>query len=204
MGFSYYDYYTTPVMRYVNYPLVLAISVIVAVILGLVVYFVFLKKSNEGRFHGFRKAMYNLLAFNRFYAENIIKFLYVIGACIVTITGIVMIVLGSFIAGILMLVAANIALRIAVELLLMFIMMCKKTVSMDRRLSKIENFYMENYGDDWGGEDGGFAEEEYEDDEDGCGSCGGCDIADELSDFTIRPYEESAEDAEPAKETTEE
>ena len=198
MGFAYYDYYTTPIMSYVNYGLIMAIALVAATIIGLVVYFAFLKKSNEGRFTGFRKTMYNLLAFNRFYAENIIKFLYVIGACIVTVAGIVMIVLGSFLSGILMLVIVNIVLRISVELVLMFIMMCKKTVSMDRRLSKIENFYMENYGEDWGSEDGGFAEdEEYA--EDDCGLCGGCDIAEELNDFTIRPYEEAAEETEDNK-----
>ena len=195
MGFSYYDYYTTPIISYVNYGLIMAISAVAAVILGVVLYFVFLRKRNEGRFSGFRKTMYNLLTFNRFYAENIIKFLYVLGACVATIFGIVMIVLGSFVAGIVMLVVVNIILRVFTELIMMFIILCRKTVSVDRRLSRIEDFYVENYGDDWGDAAG-----EDEADEDGCGSCGGCDIADELSDFKIRTYKEAGEETETPEE----
>ena len=189
MGFSYYDYYTTPIISYVNYGIIMAIAVLAAVILGLVMFFVFLRKSNEGRFAGFRKTMYNLLTFNRFYAEDIIKFIYVIAACIATVAGIVMIILGSFVIGIIMLVAVNIILRISAELVMMFIILCKKTVSVDRRLASIENFYSENYGEDWGA--AGIDEES---EEDGCGSCGGCDIAEELSEFKINAYEEKEEE----------
>ena len=86
-----------------------------------------------------------------------------------------------------MLVVVNIVLRISVELVLMFIILCRKTVSMDRRLSKIENFYVENYGDDWGGEDeepscGGCGG----DDEEYCGGdCGTCGSLSDLEDFHL-------------------
>ncbi|MBR5230567.1 MAG: hypothetical protein IKW01_06865 [Firmicutes bacterium] len=174
MGFAYYDYYTTPIISYVNYPLILAISVIAAVVLGIVIYFAFLRKSNEGRFGGFKKTVYNLLTFNRFYAENIIKFAYVITACIATVTGIVLIVLGSFIAGIVILIVANILLRIFTELVMMFIILCRKTVSVDKRLAAIENFYSENYGDDWGAEpEAEPAADDCDFDREGCCGCDG-------------------------------
>ena len=84
----------------------------------------------------------------------------------VTVVGLVQIVIGSFIAGIVTLVLGNVVLRISFELLLMFIMLCKKTVSVDRRLSKIEAFYDDQYGEDWGC--------------DGC--CDDCADADECCD----------------------
>ncbi len=190
MFYDYYDYYTTPVVSYVNNALILAIAAVLAVIAGIVLCATFLKKNNEGRYAGFRGKLYNALTFNRFYAENIIKFVYIIAACVVTVMGIVLIVMGSFLAGIMMLVVANIGLRISVELVLMFIILCKKTVSMDRRLSKIENFYVENYGDDWGGEDeepcGGYDE----DDDEGCGSCTTCSGLSDLEDFHLNTDEE--------------
>ena len=194
MGFGYYDYYTTPVMHYVNYPLIMGIAAIIAAVLGTVVYFMFLKEKNENKVHGFKKTMYNLLTFNRFYAENIIKFVYVISAFVVTVTGIVMIILGSFVAGIVMLVIVNITLRVSFELLIMFIMLCKKTVSVDRRLSRIEDFYVENYGEDWGGEEFSDSNDENADEEEY--SCSGCDVADELEDFHITPYEENSQSEE--------
>lgn len=58
--------------------------------------------------------------------------------------------MGSFIAGVCAIVIGNVALRISMELLLMFVILCKNTVSMDRRLSKIEAFYEDRCGEDRG------------------------------------------------------
>lgn len=150
MNYGYYNYYTTPIFHYVNTPYLLAAAVIIALVLGIVLFFTFLKKNNEGKYSGVKGKFYNAMTFNRFYAENIIKFIYVILACVLTMVGLVQIVIGSFIAGIVTLVLGNVILRISIELLLMFIILCKKTVSMDRRLSKIEAFYEDQYGEDWG------------------------------------------------------
>lgn len=186
MSYGYYDYYTTPIMSFVNYGLVLGISAVVAVIAGIVLCFTFLRKRNEGRYAGIVGKIYNAMTFNRFYAENIIKFVYIIAACTVTVMGIVLIVMGAFLAGIIMLIGANIALRISFEMILMFIILCKKAVSMDRRLSKIENFYVENYGDDWGGD-----EEQGCDEDESCGGdCGSCGVCEDLEDFHLQVEEE--------------
>ena len=150
MNYGYYNYYATPIFHYVNMPYLLATAVIIALVLGIVLFFTFLKKNNEGKYSGIKGKFYNAMTFNRFYAENIIKFVYVLSACVVTVVGLVQLVIGSFIAGIVTLVLGNVVLRISFELLLMFIMLCKKTVSVDRRLSKIEAFYDDQYGEDWG------------------------------------------------------
>ncbi len=175
MGYQYFDYYTQPMISYVNYSVILTIAALVAIVLGIVLFCTFLKPSHEGKYTGFKGKLYNMLAFNRFYAENIIKFVYIIAACVVTVIGIILIVLGSFIAGIIMIVITNIVLRVSVELILMFIILCRKTASMDRRLSKIENFYSENYDDEWECEFSETCEEdmqpECEFEEQGCSAC---------------------------------
>lgn len=197
MFYDYYDYYTTPVMSFVNHGLILLISALIAVIAGIVLCITFLNKRNEGRYEGFMGKIYTALTFNRFYAENIIKFVYIIAACAVTVIGIVLLVMGSFVTGIIMLVGVNLAMRVSVELILMFIILCKKTVSMDRRLEKIENFYVENYGDDWGaGEESGCScgDEDY-DDEGSCGGdCGSCGVSEELANFHLNLDDEDTEE----------
>lgn len=180
---GYYYSYGTPMMNYVNSALVTGIAAIAAALLGVVLYYTFFKKSNEGRFYGFKEKLYNLMTFNRFYAEDLLKFLYIILTCAVTAAGIAQIVLGSFLAGVTILVAANLAMRLSFELVMMFIMLCRKTVSMDRKLGRIAEYYDDGYGE-FGGGEREMTREEWEAmdpfegaDEEGCGGeCGSCGV----------------------------
>ena len=148
---GYYYGYSTPMMNYLDYGLVTAIVAVVAALIGVILYFTLFSKKNEDRFTGFKGKLYNLMTFNRFYAEDILKFLYVIATCMVTACGIAIIVMGSFLSGITLLVLANIALRVVFELLMMFIMLCRKTVAMDRKLGRIADYYDDGYGEFGGG-----------------------------------------------------
>lgn len=148
MNYDYYDFYSNPIFNYANTAVILMVAIVLAIVLGIVLFFTFLKKNNEGKFSGFKGNLYNVLTFNRFYTENIIKFLYVIAACVITVAGLVYIVLGSFLAGACTILIGNVALRISTELVLMFIILCRKTVSVDKRLSKIENFYEDQCGEE--------------------------------------------------------
>lgn len=171
---GYYYNYSTPVMSYVNSALVTGIAAVVAAVIGIVLYCTFFSRKNEDRFSGVKGKLYNLMTFNRFYAEDILKFLYIVITCVVTAAGIVSIVMGSFVMGILLLVAANVALRLSFELVMMFIMLCRKTVAMDRKLGRIADYYDDGYGE-FGGGDSGYemTREEWEADCGGdCGSCG--------------------------------
>lgn len=122
--------------------------VIAAVVLGIILNFTFLKKSNEGRFKGFWKKMYDLLSMNRFYTEDIIKLLEVITFLIVTFLGIYMIFTGSVAGGLLLIIFGNLLARICYELIIMFAILTRKTVSVDKRLAGIEKFYSDDM-DDW-------------------------------------------------------
>ncbi len=182
---GYYYSYSTPMMNYLNSGLVIGITATVAAAIGVILYYTLFSKRNEDRFIGFKGKLYNLMTFNRFYAEDILKFLYIIFTCALTAAGIAAIVLGAFLSGITVLVAGNIGLRLVFELLMMFIMLCRKTVSMDRKLSRIANYYDDSYGE-FGGEPE-LSREEWEADpfqgefgeEDACGGdCGSCGVED--------------------------
>ncbi|MGN1414637.1 MAG: hypothetical protein ACI4WY_10390 [Anaerovoracaceae bacterium] len=158
----YSYYYQTPIMNYVNHGAILGIAAVLSALLGIVLFFTFFRKKNEGKYTGVKGKLYHLMNFNRFYAEEILRFLYIVATCCVTVCGIVSIILGSFLMGICQLVVLNIVLRIVFELLMMFIMLCRKTVSMDRRLSQIEKYYDDGY-------------DAYCEEEDCSGACEGCE-----------------------------
>ena len=123
-------------------------AAILAVIVGVVLFVTFMSKKHEGKHQGFLEKVYNFLNFNRFYAENLVRLLYVIAVCVLVLVGIALMLLGLdahasaiFWMGAGLLVLGNLAARICCELVMMFIILCRKTVSVDRRLSKIEGAF---------------------------------------------------------------
>ena len=63
----------------------IVISAILAVIGGIVLYFTFLSKKNEGKFTGFLGWMYDFLTFKKMMIENLLKILYLIAALFITL-----------------------------------------------------------------------------------------------------------------------
>lgn len=199
-------YYSTPIMSYVNYSLVLGIAMSIAAVLGIVLFFTFFRKKNEGRFHGMKGKVYNFMTLNRFYAEDLLKFIYIVATCVIAVTGIVTIVLGNFLMGIVELVVVNLVLRIGFELVMMFILLCRKTVSIDRKLAHMEASFDDGFGDSCIGDCGScsdstcdgmsfsyeaYLEEEEDDDEvldvNCSGICEGCKEDCSLRNGTIGP-----------------
>lgn len=148
MIYDYYGYYETPATRLMNGGIFLIGAAILAVIVGVVLFVTFMSKKHEGKHRGFLEKVYNFLNFNRFYAENLVRLLYVIAVCVLVLVGIALMLLGLdahasaiFWMGAGLLVLGNLAARICCELVMMFIILCRKTVSVDRRLSKIEGAF---------------------------------------------------------------
>ena len=205
---SYEYYYSTPIMSYVNYALVLGIAVFVALVLGVVLFFTFFNKKHEGKYKGWKEKIYNFMNFNRFHAEDILRFLYIIGTCLFTIVGIVTIILGAFMTGILELIVANIVLRVTFELLMMFIILCRKAVSIDKKIDQITAFYQDDFDAYCGaaGEDTVY---------DSCGSCEfgceetcaaaapGAEEADRTAEFAFSADKAEEKSAEEVAERTE-
>lgn len=148
MIYDYYGYYETPATRLMNGGIFLIGAAILAVIVGVALFVTFMSKKHEGKHQGFLEKVYNFLNFNRFYAENLVRLLYVIAVCVLVLVGIALMLLGLdahasaiFWMGAGLLVLGNLAARICCELVMMFIILCRKTVSVDRRLSKIEGAF---------------------------------------------------------------
>ena len=133
--------------------------VIAAVVIGIILNFTFLKRSNEGKFKGFLGSIYNMFSMNRFHTEDIIKLLGIITFLMITFLGIFMIFSGSVLGGILLILFGNMLTRLCYELIIMFAILTRKTVSIDKKLAGIEKFYTDDM-DDWEGSGKGDAEED--------------------------------------------
>ena len=121
--------------------------VIAACLIGVILYFTFLRRSNEGKFKGFWGRVYNYFALNRFYSEKILKLFGIVTFLILTFLGIYNICTGSLITGLLLLIPGNLCARLCYELTMMFIILVRKTVTVDKRLSGIEKFYSDDMKD---------------------------------------------------------
>ena len=121
------------------------VAILVAMILAVVFYFTFLSKKNEGKFKGFAAKVYNFFNFNKFYVEDVLRLIYVVSVAFLLVVSLAVLFSASFIAGLLLLVLGNVALRIGYELIMMFIILCRKTVSVDKRLEKIGKFYSDDF-----------------------------------------------------------
>ncbi len=111
------------------------VSVILAIIGGIVLYFTFLRKKNEGKFTGFLGWLYDFLTFKKMMIENVLKILYIIVALFVTLSSFGLISI-SFLAFLLTLVIGNVLTRVIYELLLVKLVICKNTTEINKKLNK--------------------------------------------------------------------
>lgn len=111
------------------------VSVILAIIGGIVLYFTFLSKKNEGKFTGFLGWLNDFLTFKKMMIENVLKILYIIVALFVTLSSFGLISI-SFLAFLLTLVIGNVLTRVIYELLLVKLVICKNTTEINKKLNK--------------------------------------------------------------------
>ena len=111
------------------------VSVILAIIGGIVLYFTFLSKKNEGKFTGFLGWLYDFLTFKKMMIENVLKILHIIVALFVTLSSFGLISI-SFLAFLLTLVIGNVLTRVIYELLLVKLVICKNTTEINNKLNK--------------------------------------------------------------------
>lgn len=111
--------------------------IVLSVIAAIVIYFTFLSPKNEGKFTGFKGFIYDFLSFKKFLLEAVIKIIYLILACMCTLSSIAM-MFNDFIGAIIMCIVSNIIIRIIYEFILLLVMICKNTTEINRKLSKEE------------------------------------------------------------------
>lgn len=127
---------------------VVIIALLVAIILAVVLNFTFMSKKNEGKYTGTLGKLYDFLCFNKLYAEKILKLVYIVSAAVVTVMCIITMFFVNFFAGLLTGVIGNVIMRVAYELIMMFIILCRRTVSIDKKLEKIAKFYSDEFDEE--------------------------------------------------------
>lgn len=114
------------------------VSVIIAIVGGIALYFTFLAKKNEGKFTGFWGWMYDFLTFKKMVIENILKICYLIVAIFITLSSF-SVISASFLAFLLYLVIGNLIARIAYELFLVVLIICRNTTEMNKKMGNQNN-----------------------------------------------------------------
>ena len=109
------------------------ISVIVAILGGITLYFVFLKSNKK--FTGFTAKLKDFLNFKTLLLEDILKISYLILAIFITLYSFGLIGT-SVIAFLLTLVVGNLVLRISYELSILLIKICQNTNEINTKLKK--------------------------------------------------------------------
>lgn len=113
----------------------LIVSLVLAIIGGILVYFLFLGKKNEGKFTGFLGWLYDFLSFKKMFLETLLKITYLILAIYVTLSSFASI--GSnFLGFLLTLVLGNLVVRVIYEFSLILLVICRNTTDIAKNTSK--------------------------------------------------------------------
>ena len=126
-----YDLYTSQSM-FSGSVVWTVIAGIIAVVGGILAYFLFVKKEEKVN-NKFLAWMKEFLAFRKLLLENILKVTYIILAIFVTLTSFNMISI-SFVGFLLYLVLGNVLLRVIYESALMLIMICRNTTEINKKM----------------------------------------------------------------------
>ena len=97
------------------------ISIVVAVIGGIVLYYTIFNKTNNNKYKGFMKKLYDLVHYQYFVIDDLSKILYIIMTIAVTLLSFNYIGNWKFL---IVLVGGNLLLRISFEFLMLFIRLC--------------------------------------------------------------------------------
>ncbi len=116
----------------------LIVALILAIVGGILIYFLFLSKKNEGKFQGFLGWLYDFLSFKKFFLEAVLKITYLVVAIYITLASFAMIA-SNFLGFILTLVLGNVFARIVYEFSLLILVICRNTTEINAKLSGKNN-----------------------------------------------------------------
>ncbi len=102
------------------------LGLVFGVLGAFVIFFGFMSEKNEGRFSGRLGQLYSFLNFRDYIIEGMLKFLYVLAACLCTGIGLFMsLTVVNLSRGLVLLIGGNLAVRIAFEFLMMAVKACR-------------------------------------------------------------------------------
>lgn len=144
--------------------IIMIVTLILAIVGGIVVVAVFLPKKNEYKFSGFLGQLYDFLNFKTFFAEILLRTLYIISAAWLSLSALgnlFFVDYGSFgtalLVFILTIVFGNLIIRLVFEFSMVKLVVCRNTSEMNRKLGKLpeqeqqtpgqfqQNFTQQNY-----------------------------------------------------------
>ena len=129
-----YDIRSSGVMRQVEgVGIWMIISAVIAVMGGIVIYFMFLTKDNEKKLTGKAKLLYDFLSFKNLLAEVLLRVIYLIVAIYITLSSFALIST-SFIAFLLYLIVGNIVVRLLFEFALIILLICKNITEINSKM----------------------------------------------------------------------
>lgn len=109
------------------------VSIVLAIVGGILVYFLFLNKKNDGKFNGFVGWLYDFLSFKKMFLEALLKITYLIMALYVTLASFALIGI-NFLNFLLVLVFGNLAVRIVYEFALILLVICRNTSDINKKM----------------------------------------------------------------------
>ena len=118
----------------INFSVWMIVSIILAVVGGILIYFLFLSKKNEGKFKGFAGWLYDFLSFKKMFMEALLKITYLILALYITLSSFALIGT-NFIAFLGTLILGNVILRLVYEFSLLLLVICRNTTDISKKLS---------------------------------------------------------------------
>ena len=114
------------------------VSLILAIVGGILIYFLFLSKKNEGKFTGFLGWLYDFLSFKKMFLETLLKITYLIVALYVTLSSFA-IIGTNFLLFLVSLLLGNLLVRIGYEFSLILLVICRNTTEIAKNTKKSED-----------------------------------------------------------------
>lgn len=114
----------------------IVISFVLAIVGGIVLYFTFLSKKNEGNFTGFLGWLHDFLGFKKMLSEALLKIGYLVIALYITLSSFSFISY-NFLGFLIYLILGNIIVRVIYEFLLIALINCQNTTEINKKLSKL-------------------------------------------------------------------
>lgn len=116
-----------------NFSVWIIVSIILAIVGGILLYFLFLNKKNDGKFNGFVGWLYDFLSFKKMFLEALLKITYLIMALYVTLVSFALIGI-NFLNFLLVLIFGNLAIRIVYEFALVLLVICRNTSDISKKM----------------------------------------------------------------------
>lgn len=111
------------------------VSIVLAIIGGLLIYFLFLNKKNKGKFKGFLGWAYEFLSFDKMFLESLLKVTYLIMALYITLSSFALIGV-NFLLFLTTLILGNVLLRVGYEFAIVLLVICRNTTEMAKKSKK--------------------------------------------------------------------